>query len=30
VPRAWLIAPRHGLHYVYTGNVHDTEGGTAF
>ena len=26
--RARRIALRHGLHYVYTGNVHDTEGGT--
>ena len=28
--RARRIALRHGLHYVYTGNVHDTEGGTTF
>jgi pyruvate formate lyase activating enzyme len=26
--RARRIALAHGLHYVYTGNVHDTEGGT--
>jgi pyruvate formate lyase activating enzyme len=26
--RARRIALGHGLHYVYTGNVHDTEGGT--
>ena len=26
--RARSIALRHGLHYVYTGNVHDTEGGS--
>jgi pyruvate formate lyase activating enzyme len=26
--RAREIALREGLHYVYTGNVHDTEGGT--
>jgi pyruvate formate lyase activating enzyme len=26
--RARRIALRHGLHYVYTGNVHDTDGGT--
>lgn len=24
------IAHAHGLHYVYTGNVHDAEGGTTF
>ena len=28
--RARRIALRRGLHYVYTGNVHDTEGGTTF
>ncbi len=28
--RARAIALREGLHYVYTGNVHDTEGGTTF
>jgi pyruvate formate lyase activating enzyme len=28
--RARRLALRHGLHYVYTGNVHDTEGGTTF
>ncbi len=28
--RARRIAQRRGLHYVYTGNVHDTEGGTTF
>ncbi len=28
--RARAIAQRHGLYYVYTGNVHDTEGGTTF
>jgi len=28
--RARRIALGHGLHYVYTGNVHDTEGGTTF
>jgi pyruvate formate lyase activating enzyme len=28
--RARRIAQRHGLHYVYTGNVHDTEGGTTY
>jgi pyruvate formate lyase activating enzyme len=28
--RARWIALGHGLHYVYTGNVHDTEGGTTF
>ena len=28
--RAREIALREGLHYVYTGNVHDTEGGTTF
>jgi pyruvate formate lyase activating enzyme len=28
--RARKIALREGLHYVYTGNVHDTEGGTTF
>ncbi|MCZ2096786.1 MAG: AmmeMemoRadiSam system radical SAM enzyme, partial [Anaerolineae bacterium] len=28
--RARLIAERAGLRYVYTGNVHDTEGGTTF
>jgi pyruvate formate lyase activating enzyme len=28
--RARSIAIRNGLHYVYTGNVHDTEGGTTF
>ncbi len=28
--RARNIALREGLHYVYTGNVHDTEGGTTF
>ena len=28
--RARAIALRHGLHYVYTGNVHDTEGDTTF
>jgi pyruvate formate lyase activating enzyme len=28
--RARGIALREGLHYVYTGNVHDTEGGTTF
>jgi pyruvate formate lyase activating enzyme len=26
--RARTIAMQEGLHYVYTGNVHDTEGGT--
>jgi pyruvate formate lyase activating enzyme len=26
--RARAIALRHGLHYVYTGNVHDTAGGS--
>jgi len=26
--RARALAQRHGLHYVYTGNVHDIEGGT--
>jgi len=26
--RARNIGLRHGLHYVYTGNVHDTEGGS--
>ena len=28
--RARRIALGHGLYYVYTGNVHDTEGGTTF
>lgn len=28
--RARRIALEAGLHYVYTGNVHDTEGGTTF
>jgi len=28
--RARRIAQKHGLHYVYTGNVHDTEGGTTY
>jgi pyruvate formate lyase activating enzyme len=28
--RARAIALEAGLHYVYTGNVHDTEGGTTF
>ncbi len=28
--RARRIALGRGLHYVYTGNVHDTEGGTTF
>ncbi|MDQ6620518.1 MAG: AmmeMemoRadiSam system radical SAM enzyme [Pseudomonadota bacterium] len=28
--RAREIARNEGLHYVYTGNVHDTEGGTTF
>jgi len=28
--RARHIALSHGLHYVYTGNVHDTTGGTTF
>jgi pyruvate formate lyase activating enzyme len=28
--RARRIALETGLHYVYTGNVHDTEGGTTF
>jgi pyruvate formate lyase activating enzyme len=28
--RARKIALGHGLHYVYTGNVHDTEGGSTF
>ncbi len=28
--RAREIALQAGLHYVYTGNVHDTEGGTTF
>ena len=28
--RARRIALERGLHYVYTGNVHDTEGGTTF
>ncbi len=28
--RARAIARQHGLHYVYTGNVHDPEGGTTF
>ena len=28
--RARQIAMRAGLHYVYTGNVHDREGGTTF
>jgi pyruvate formate lyase activating enzyme len=28
--RARCIAMDAGLHYVYTGNVHDTEGGTTF
>ena len=28
--RAREIALRHGLHYVYTGNVRDTEGGSTF
>jgi pyruvate formate lyase activating enzyme len=28
--RARRIALAQGLHYVYTGNVHDTEGGTTF
>jgi pyruvate formate lyase activating enzyme len=26
--RARRIGQAHGLHYVYTGNVHDSEGGT--
>src|SRR5436305_5860210 len=30
VVRARDIAMRAGLHYVYTGNVHDTTGGTTF
>ena len=28
--RARRIAQRRGLHYVYTGNVHDPEGGTTY
>jgi pyruvate formate lyase activating enzyme len=28
--RAREIALRHGLRYVYTGNVHDTDGGSTF
>ena len=28
--RARDIAMRAGLHYVYTGNVHDIEGGTTY
>ena len=28
--RARKIAMEEGLHYVYTGNVHDREGGTTF
>jgi pyruvate formate lyase activating enzyme len=28
--RARALALGHGLHYVYTGNVHDTEGDTTF
>ncbi len=28
--RARSIALRNGLHYVYTGNVHDPEGGSTF
>jgi pyruvate formate lyase activating enzyme len=28
--RARQIAREEGLHYVYTGNVHDTEGGTTY
>ncbi len=28
--RARDIAMRNGLHYVYTGNVHDTDGGTTY
>jgi pyruvate formate lyase activating enzyme len=28
--RARRIAQQRGLHYVYTGNVHDTEGGTTY
>jgi pyruvate formate lyase activating enzyme len=28
--RARAIALGHGLHYVYTGNVHDTEGGSTY
>ena len=28
--RARDIALRHGLHYVYTGNVHDTAGGSTY
>jgi pyruvate formate lyase activating enzyme len=28
--RARKIALRHGLRYVYTGNVHDTEGGSTY
>jgi len=28
--RARNIALSHGLHYVYTGNVHDVEGGTTY
>jgi len=28
--RARDIALRNGLHYVYTGNVHDTDGGTTY
>jgi len=28
--RARAIAKEAGLHYVYTGNVHDTEGGTTY
>ena len=28
--RARRIARAEGLHYVYTGNVHDSEGGTTF
>jgi pyruvate formate lyase activating enzyme len=30
VKRARRIAMEEGLHYVYTGNVHDLEGGTTF
>ena len=28
--RARTIALEHGLHYVYTGNVHDTKGGSSY
>jgi pyruvate formate lyase activating enzyme len=28
--RSWAIGMANGLRYVYTGNVHDTEGGTTF